>query len=179
MSLNQSAEVGVAGYGGVIAGQYEPLTVPVFTKTSNNKLTGTALTRGNVITVEKFGANQGKIRIATSGDEGPFGMVFSDAASSDTRVEYISMQQGFIGYIISDGAIKPGQNVIVSTSTNGQVEAEVTTATVTGAQDLIVGTYISKGVEVSKSGSGVYTPSDAADGDIIRVAFASTRGEIY
>ena len=175
MSLNQSAEVGVAGFGGILPGQYEPLTVPVYTRTSFNA-TAPALVRGDVITVEKIGATRGQIRIATSGDEGPFGMVFTDKALNDTRVEYISMQAGFIGYVIADGAIKPGQNVIVSTATDGQVEAELTTATVTGAQDLIVGTYLSKGIEVSKSGSGAFVPSDAADGDIVRVEFAGTRG---
>ena len=178
MSLNQSAEVGVAGFGGILPGQYEPLAVPVTTKTSFNAAAA-ALVRGNIITTQKFGATRGQIRIATADDEGPFGMVFADKAVNDTRVEYISMQQGFIGYVIADGAIKPGQNVIVSTSTDGQVEAEITTATVTADRDKIVGTFISKGVEVSKSGSGSFVPSDAADGDIIRVAFASTGGEIF
>lgn len=177
MSLNQSAEVGAAGFGGIIAGQYEPLSVPVVTKTSNNA-TAAAINRGDVITVVKTGADRGKIRAATSGDEGPFGMAFSAKASSATRVEYVSMQQGFIGYVIADGAIKAGQNVIVSTATDGQVVAEVTSETVTGAADLIVGTYEGKAIEVSKRGSGAFVPSDAADGDIVAVAFASTRGEI-
>lgn len=176
MSLNQSAEVGVAGFGGIIAGQYEPLTVPVVTKTSNNA-TAPAISRGDVITVVKTGSDRGKIREAVSGDEGPFGMAFSDKAVNATRIEYISMQQGFIGYVIADGAIKAGQNVIVA-STAGQVIAEVTSETVTGAQDLIVGTFEGKAIEVSKRGSGKFVPSDAADGDIVAIAFASTRGEI-
>lgn len=177
MSLNQTAEVGVAGFGGVLAGQYEPLAVPVTTKTSNRKVTG-ALVRGDIITTQKSGANEGKIRKAVSGDVGPFGMVFTDAAANDTRVEFISMQQGFIGYVVADGAIKPGDNVIVA-STGGQVIAEAATATAVGSDMLVVGTYISKGIEVAKSGSGTEVPSDAADGDIVRVAFASTRGEIF
>jgi hypothetical protein len=175
MSLNQNAEVGVAGFGGILAGQYEPLAIPVTTKTSFNA-TAPAIARGQVITIQKFGADQGKIREAVTTDEGPFGMAFSAKEVNDTRIEYISMQTGFIGYLVSDGVIKPGQNVIVAT-TAGQVIAELTSATVTGDRDRIVGTFLSKAVEVSKSGSGSFVPSNAADGDIVRVAFAGTAGE--
>lgn len=178
MSLNQSAEVGVAGFGGIIAGQYEPLAVPVTTKTNNNKITGTAINRGDVITVEKFGTNRGGIRKAVSGDEGPFGMCYKDAASADTRIEFISLQLGFIGYVLSAGAIKPGQQVIVS-ATAGRVAAEIASETVTADRDKIVGTFISKAIEVAQSTSGVYKPSDAANNDIVRVAFAGTAGEIF
>lgn len=180
MSLNQSAPLqGVnTGFGGQAAGQYEPLSVPVTTKTAFRAVTG-VITRGDIITVAKGGADAGKIRIATSGDVGPFGMCYKDKASSDPRIEFISMQAGFIGYVTADGAIKPGESVICSTSTDGQVVAEISTGTVTGDADNVVGTYISKAIEVSKSGSGVYVPSNAADGDIIRVAFAATRGEIF
>jgi hypothetical protein len=177
MSLNQEASVGVAGYGGQLAGQYEPLSVPVTTKTSANAVSA-AINRGDVITVEKFGADQGKIRKAVADDIGPFGMAFSDKASGDTRIEYVSLQLGFIGYLTADGAIKPGQAVVVA-STDGRVEAELTSETVTQDSDELVGTYISKAIEVSKSTSGVYVPSDAAQDDVVRVAFASTRGEIF
>lgn len=178
MSLNQTAPVGAAGLGGVIAGQYEPLSVPVTSKTAYRAMTG-VLTRGNVITIEKGGGNDAKIRIVTSGDIGPFGMCYKDKTSSDVRVEFISMQTGFIGYVVADGAIKPGASVKPSTATDGQVVAAVVGGTADDSSDEIVGTYISKAIEVSKSGSGVYVPSDAADGDIIRVAFAGTRGEIF
>lgn len=174
MSLNQSAPVGAAGYGGVLAGQYEPLTVPVRTKTSYSAVTGT-LTRGQVITVAKGGADKGKIRVATTNDVGPFGMVYRDKASSDVRVEYISMQEGFIGYLVADGAIVSGEGVVCTTA--GKVVAEISSGTVTQGADELVGTFLSKATEVSKSGSGVYRPSDAAQNDVIRVVFAGTRGE--
>lgn len=180
MSLNDTAELQGAntGFGGVAKGQYEPLTVPVFTKTSAKKLTGASIARGDLITTQKSGADVGKIRKAVSGDVGPFGMCFTDAGTNDTRIEYISMQSGFIGYLVADGAIVPGQQVIVA-STAGQVIAEAASATATGSNLKVVGTYISKAIEVSKSGSGVYVPSDAANDDIVRIAFASNRGEIY
>ena len=182
MSLNDTAELQGAntGFGGVAKGQYEPLTVPVFTKTSAKKLTGASIDRGDLITtVKQVGhADIGKIRKAVSGDVGPFGMCFTDAGTNDTRIEYISMQSGFIGYLVADGPIKPGAQVIVA-STAGQVITEAASATVTGSNLKVVGTYISKAIEVSKSGSGVYVPSDAADDDIVRIAFASNRGEIY
>lgn len=180
MSLNQAAPLQGAnvGFGGQAAGQYEPLSVPVTSKTAFRAVTG-VIARGDVITVEKGGANAGKIRIATSGDVGPFGMCYKDKANTDPRIEFVSLQVGFIGYVVADGAIKPGESVIPSTSTDGQVVAEISAGTVVGTSDEVVGTYISKANEVSKSGSGVVVPSDAADGDIIRVAFASTRGEIF
>jgi hypothetical protein len=177
MSLNDTAEVGVAGFGGILPGQYEPLAVPVTTKTSNSKLVG-ALVRGDVITTEKAGANKGGIRIAVSGDVGPFGMCYKDAGANDTRVEFISLQLGFIGYLIADGALEPGANVVVA-STAGQVIQEAASATAVGSNLPVVGTYISKAIEVNKSTSGVSKPSDAADGDIVRVAFGSNRGEIF
>jgi hypothetical protein len=180
MSLNQTSPLQGAnvGFGGQAAGQYEPLSVAVTSKTSARAVVG-VISRGDVITVEQGGANAGKIRIATSGDVGPFGMCYKDKASSDPRIEFISLQVGFIGYLVADGAIKPGEGVIPSTGTDGQVIAEIASGTVVGASDELVGTFISKANEVSRSGSGVYVPSDAADGDIIRVAFAGTRGEIF
>lgn len=180
MSLNQTAPLQGAntGYGGQAMGQYEPLSVPVTSKTAYRAVTG-VISRGHVITIAKGGADDGKIRIATSGDIGPFGMCYKDKASSDVRVEFISAQIGFIGYLKADGAIKPGASVKPSTSTNGEVVAAVVGGTADDSSDEIVGTFISKADEVSKSGSGVYVPSDAADGDIIRVAFAGTRGEIF
>jgi hypothetical protein len=180
MSLNQTAPLQGAnvGFGGQAAGQYEPLSVPVTSKTSNRAVVG-VISRGDVITVDKGGANAGKIRIATSGDVGPFGMAYKSKLSADTRIEFVSLQVGFIGYLVADGAIKPGESVIPSTSTDGQVVAEIASGTVVGTSDEVVGTFISKADEVSKSTSGTEVPSDAADGDIIRVAFASTRGEIF
>lgn len=177
MSLNDTAEVGVAGFGGILPGQYEPLAVPVTTKTSNSKLTG-ALVRGDVITTEKAGSNKGGIRKAVSGDVGPFGMCYKDAGANDTRVEFVSLQLGFIGYVIADGALEPGANVVVA-STAGQVIQQAASATAVGSALPVVGTFISKAIEVNKSTSGVSKPSDAADGDIVRVAFASNRGEIF
>jgi hypothetical protein len=179
MSLNQTAPLqgSDTGFGGQAAGQYEPLSIPVTSKTAF-RATDPAIARGQVITVEKFGANMGKIREAVANDIGPFGMCKVAKALNDPRIEFISLQYGFIGYLVSDGAIKPGQAVVVA-GTDGQVVAELTTGTVTQDSDEIVGTYVSKADEVSKSGSGTFVPSDAANDDVIRVAFASSRGEIF
>lgn len=179
MSLNQSAPLQGAntGFGGQAAGQYEPLAVPVTSKTSNRAVASGAIARGAVITVEKGGASNGKIRIATAGDVGPFGMAYKTKANGETRIEFISIQQGFIGYVIADGVIKPG--AAVKPTTGGKVIAAVVGTTVDDAKEEVVGTYISKAAEVSKSGSGVYVPSDAAQNDIIRVAYASSVGEIF
>lgn len=176
MSLNQTAPVGAAGLGGIIVGQYEPASVPVESKTSK-LATAPALTRGQVITIDKTGATRGQIRVATYPDFGPFGMVYKDKALNETRVEFIS-QRGVIVYLKSDGAIKPGMPVKPSPTTPGEVVEAVLSGTAPDDVDEIVGIYISKGIEVAKSNSGTEVPSDAADGDIIRVRLAGTNGDL-
>lgn len=174
MSLNQSAQVGVEGYGGILAGGYEPSEdgAPVTTK-ARKRATTAAITKGQVITIAKTGSDRGKIRTATAGDFGPFGMAWKDKASNDTRVEFIS-KEGVVVYLVADGTISPGMPVIPTTAGKVIEADEGTNTTLFDLEAAIVGYCEGKAVEVSKRASGTETPSVAVQGDIVAVKLTNT-----
>lgn len=172
MSLNQAAQVGVEGYGGILLGNYEPSEdgVPVPTK-ARKRATTAAIVKGQVLTIVKTGADKGKIRTAVSGDFGPFAMAWKDKALNDTRVEFIS-RDGFVGYVEAGGTIAPGMPVV--TANGGKVVEADVSSTVFDDDNMIVGYCEGKAIEVSKRASGTETPSSASNGDIVAVKFTYT-----
>jgi hypothetical protein len=163
MSLNQAAPVGTAGYGGVFAGQYEPIG-EVRSRSSGNAGTA-AIARGELITIVKTGGTKGKFRTAVAGDTTPFAMAIEDKALNGTRVVYVS-QPGIKVYLIADGAITPGMPV-VATAAGKVVEAvpsDVSTAP--DSAEEYVGVYLKKAVDVTGL-DGVSIPADAAQNDIV------------
>lgn len=175
MSLNQVAELGGTNKrGGIIAGGYEPSEdgVPVPTK-ARKRATTAAITKGEVITIAKTGADRGKIRTAVAGDFGPFGMAWLDKAVNDTRVEFIS-REGVVCYLIADGTISPGMPVMATTGGKVIEVDEGTNTSIFDMEAAIVGYCEGKAIEVSKRASGTETPSVAVQGDIVAVKMTNT-----
>lgn len=174
MSLNQNAQVGVAGFGGILAGGYEPSEdgVPVTTK-ARKRATSATIDQGAVITIVKTGGDRGKIRTAVAGDFKPFGMAWKPKESGDTRVEFIS-KEGAVVYLIADGPIEPGMPVIPTTGGKVIEADEGTNTTLFDLEAAICGYCEGKAVEVSKRASGTETPSAAAQGDIVAVKLVNT-----
>ncbi len=121
------------------------------------KKTGAAITRGEVVTLDKSSYNW---RTAVSTDIEPFGIALKDAASADTFVNDVLIGDDFIGTVSAAGAINP--NTYVKCAAAGEVVAWVQG---TDAVNLRVGEYL--GTEGHMDGKTAVVA--AADNDVIAV----------
>lgn len=143
-------------------------------------VTGTKATGGSsaiaVGKVVKLTESTGVWSSAATSSKGPFGVCANVYPVNGDSDAIINVANGGEWYVTADGAIKPYTRVVVSASTAGEVIAFSSTsidttpaqADVVAARDefsRIVGIYLGHEGE----GKGGTVPTDAADGDIIRI----------
>jgi hypothetical protein len=135
---------------------------------SVNKVAATAVALG-VVTFHDPADDTFKIAPTTGAGRAPFGVtVNKPALAADTK-----MDVALSGHVIvtADGPIAPGNYVMASTTTAGEVIEYVATgaptaATATSEFRIIVGRYIGKAADNERTGVVV---TSAADGDKIWV----------
>lgn len=133
-------------------GQYEPQGNIVIQAAK----TGAAIAKGDVC--DQTG---GQWRTAPAGTgAGPYAICTKAAAAADTTVQLLLYG---IVYVTADSAITPNGMLLISPSTAGQVVATATAVITT-----LVGIYLGH----ENEGDGATVPTDAADGDVIRIFFA-------
>lgn len=135
----------------VAAGQYEKQGAIIV----QSGKTGAAIARGDICDL-----SSGEWRTAPAGTgAGPYAVCTKAAAAADTTVQLLL--SGIV-YVTADSAITKNGMVFISPSTAGQV---VQTATA------VLTTYVGKYLGHENEGDGATVPTDAVDGDIIRIHF--------
>ena|SRR5687768_7044216 len=144
---------------------------------------GSAILPGKVVKLTES-TGVGALAPTTAGLTGPFGVVPRLAPVNVDSDDTFQVITGGEIYVTADGAIKPNQRVMPSTSTAGEVVAYVAPAasasptqaevnTAAEAQQKIVGIYLGHVDE----GSGLTNEAtDAADGQVIRILLGN-KGE--
>jgi hypothetical protein len=134
----------------VAAGQYEPQGAILI----QSKKTGSAIAKGDLCHL-----SSGSWQTTANGSAtGPFAVCTKAAAAADTTVQLLI--KGIV-YMTADGAITIN-NPVTPAATAGQI---VQTATPVGTG--CCGFYLAH----ENEGDGATVPTDAADGDIVRVHF--------
>ena len=110
---------------GALAGQYVTGDATFF---RGNKAATFAVAKGDIM-VKDTGTTPDSYKIATAGAglPGPFYIATQAAASADTVV---SLAVGGMWYLTGDDTIEPGDDVMLSTSTNGHVMKSTAVTTV-------------------------------------------------
>lgn len=135
----------------VAAGQYEPQGAILIQAAK----TGAAIAKGDVCD-----STGGQWRTAPAGTgAGPYAICTKAAAASDTTVQLLI--SGLV-YVTADSTIVPNAMLIISPSTAGQV---VSTATA------VITTIVGKYLYHENEGDGATVPTNASDGDIIKIHF--------
>src|SRR5688572_16690195 len=116
------------------------------------KGTSAGITKGDVCSL-----SSNKWITASTSASGPFAVAIETTATATTTQDLIT---GGIVYVTADGTINPNASVVVSASTAGHVQASATPFAAG-----VIGRYL--GHENEPSGTTV--PTQAVDGDIIRI----------
>lgn len=111
---------------GMAVGQCADTTGAVFFR--GNKAAGFAVARGDIL-VKDASTSPDSYKIATAGAAiaGPFYIATESAASADTKV---SLATGGLWYVTGGDTIEPGDDVMLSTTVNGQTVKSTAVTTV-------------------------------------------------
>jgi hypothetical protein len=152
---------------GNYAGDYEPQGAIVI----NSSQTAAIQTKGNVCVLS---SGDWVKATAAAGHTGPFAVATKTSTAADTTNQYIV--RGIV-YVLAEGAITVNNLVQCSATTAGSVMAyaasTIASTTPTGTQVIagaadfsrVVGIYLGH----ENEGDGFTVPTDAADGDTIRI----------
>ena len=132
-------------------GNYEPQGAIVIQAAKTNA----AIAKGDVCD-----STGGQWRTAPAGTgAGPYAVCTKAATAADTTVQLLL--RGLV-YVTADSVIVPNAMLLISPSTAGQV---VSTATA------VITTYVGKYLYHENEGDGSTVPTNAADGDVVKIDF--------
>lgn len=153
---------------GNLKGRFQNNLGNVLAKEFNNAVNNQAFEKGDILTVGKSGASLGKVRLATSGDMGPFYFCKEDKATTVTRV-WVLAQRGQRVSVVTDNTLTPLCTVKPSTANDGHVmKLTEGSGTADDVMEAAIGIYqfISANIPMGGAGTAI---TDATAGTVVDI----------
>jgi hypothetical protein len=153
---------------GNLKGGFENNLGNVISDSNNNAVNNQEFEKGDILVTGKSGASLGKVRLATSGDTGPFYFCKEDKAETATIV-HVLKQAGQRVYVVTDNTLTPFCKVKPSTANDGHVMKLVEgSGTADDTFDATVGIYqyIAQNVPMGGAGTAV---TNATAGTVVAI----------